>query len=327
MNYKINLGAWNGVFAVPSAVVDKYILLASGSSIKVLLFLLRNCDREFELKDIALQLKMSDETVSDALSFWVQAGLLCDNNGVLTPPNADAEDAVAFIAEVNTKSVNVRKVEERKVGELSPAEIAERIEGSPQIKALFEGASKIMGKPLNHTDQRTMIRIADYLGMDTDIILMIVRYCKSIDRCSMKYVEAVATSWAEEGIVTHLDADKKLASLKKANKVAVKIKKAFGIERNLSKKENEYIEKWIFEYKMSFEMIEAAYQVMCNNGISKTSFAYMDKILMNWNEDNIHSVNEIPEPKKSKKQSDSDASYDLTEFEKQALFSTPNGQK
>ena len=78
---------------------------------------------------------------------------------------------------------------------------------------------------------------------------------------------------------------------------------------------------------MSFEMIEAAYQVMCNNGISKTSFAYMDKILMNWNVDNIHSVNEIPEPKKSKKESDSDASYDLTEFEKQALFSTPNGQK
>ena len=28
MDYKINLGAWTSVFAVPSAVVDKYILLA-----------------------------------------------------------------------------------------------------------------------------------------------------------------------------------------------------------------------------------------------------------------------------------------------------------
>ena len=31
MNYNINLGGWNSIFAVPSDVVDKYIKIASGA--------------------------------------------------------------------------------------------------------------------------------------------------------------------------------------------------------------------------------------------------------------------------------------------------------
>lgn len=327
MDYKINLGAWNGVFAVPNAVVDKYILLASGASIKVLLYLLKNTDKSVSQGDIALNLKISEETVSDAINFWVGAGLLCEENGELTPSKEKVENSVSFVAEVNEKSVNVRKVKERKVGEMSPAEIAERINGSEEIKMLFSTAEKIIGKPLNYTDQRTLIRIVDYLGISTDIVLILLRYCKSIDKCSMRYVESVASAWADEGIKTHTDADNKIKALKRKNKLANKVKSAFGIERNLSKREMDFVEKWTIDYKMNFDMIAAAYQIMCNNGISKVSFAYIDKILMNWDNDNIRSLDKIPDTKKSQNKGESDASYDLYEFEKAALKSTPKGAK
>ena len=39
MNCKIDLGGWNGIFAVPTDVVDKYMRIASGTSIKTLLYL------------------------------------------------------------------------------------------------------------------------------------------------------------------------------------------------------------------------------------------------------------------------------------------------
>lgn len=326
MDYKINLGAWTSVFAVPSAVVDKYILLASGSAIKVLLFVLRNCDKELSTNDIAINLKLSEETVSDAINFWIQAGLLTDNEGVLEPNTEQSEVAkpLSFVAKVENKAVNVRKVDERKVGELSPSEIAERIEGSDEIKALFKTASMILGKPLNYTDQRTLLRITDYIGMNADIVIILLRYCKSIDKCNMRYVESVATAWVEEGIKTHNDADKKIAALKRKNKLASKIKTAFGIERNLSKTENEYIETWSVSYKMSFDMILAAYEIMCKN-VSKISFAYINKILSNWNDEGIHTVDKISESKKFKKVDNDDASYDLDEFEKMALKTTPKG--
>lgn len=327
MNYKINLGAWNGVFAVPNSVVDDYILLASGAATKVLLFLLKNSDKDFSESDIAKSLKLSEESVSDAINFWISVGLLQENGGELTPSETANENAVSFVAEVSDKAVNVRKVEERKVGEMSPSEIAERIEGSESIKMLFSSAAKIIGKPLNYTDQRTLIRIVDYLGMDTDIVLILLRYCKSIDKCSMRYVESVAGAWVEEGIKTHTDAEQKIKELKRKNKLVSKVKDAFGIERNLSKREVEFVEKWAYDYKMNFDMIAAAYQIMCNNGISKVSFAYIDKILANWDSENIRSLDKIPDTKKAKRQSESDASYDLDEFERAALKSTPKGVK
>ena len=326
MNYKMNLGAWNSVFAVPSDVVDKYILLASGPAVKVLLYLLRNSDKLVDTKTFVNALKLSEETVSDAITFWVQAGLLLENNGELCPNTNDMQTGVSFVAEVSSTAVNVTKVEKRKVGEFSPAEIAQRINGSSKIKALFSGAEKIIGKPLNHTDQRTLLTIHDYIGMHPDIILMLIRYSKSIDKCTMRYVQKVAESWMDEGINSQQAAEKKIASLKKVNKLASKIQTAFGIDRNLSAKECEYLDKWTFEYKMSSEMIEAAYQIMCNNGISKTSFAYIDKILASWDNDGIHTISKIPKSNTSKTKQ-TDTSYDLTDFEKQALLTTPKGKK
>ena len=37
MEYKLNLGSWNSVFAVPSDIVDKHLKLAGAVQLKVLL--------------------------------------------------------------------------------------------------------------------------------------------------------------------------------------------------------------------------------------------------------------------------------------------------
>ena len=76
MSYKINLGCWGSVFAVPSDAVDKYIKIASGSSVKVLLYFLRHSGELLSDAVIASALSMKEEDVSDAFVFWEQVGLL-----------------------------------------------------------------------------------------------------------------------------------------------------------------------------------------------------------------------------------------------------------
>ena len=44
MSVKINLGAWNSVFAVPSRIVDEGLKFSDGVKLKVLLYVLRNAD-------------------------------------------------------------------------------------------------------------------------------------------------------------------------------------------------------------------------------------------------------------------------------------------
>ena len=45
MAYRMKLGAWNSVFAVPSCVADEYIKIANGEHIKVLLYMLKNSEK------------------------------------------------------------------------------------------------------------------------------------------------------------------------------------------------------------------------------------------------------------------------------------------
>ena len=46
MGYALQLGAWSSVFAVPGALVDRYIKTADGDQLKVILWLLRNNGRK-----------------------------------------------------------------------------------------------------------------------------------------------------------------------------------------------------------------------------------------------------------------------------------------
>ena len=53
MSVKINLGAWSSVFAVPSKIVDEGLKFSDGVKLKVLLYVLRNADRELDLQTIS----------------------------------------------------------------------------------------------------------------------------------------------------------------------------------------------------------------------------------------------------------------------------------
>ena len=77
MNYSLNAGDWNSVFAVPSSVVDKYIKIAGGNSLKLLLFLLRHGDESFSEKELkeALGFRLEGE-LEDAAQFWIKRGIV-----------------------------------------------------------------------------------------------------------------------------------------------------------------------------------------------------------------------------------------------------------
>lgn len=331
MNYSINLGAWKSVFAVPSAVVDDYILLASSAAIKTLLYLLRHGGDSFSEKQIAKELRLSEDAVTDALVFWEQAGLLAQNGGEFSPPAAESP-SFGFIAEKKDNDIKISPANavniKDKTNALTPKEIASRLEQSSEVKFLFDEAQKIFGRPLNHTEQRGLISIHDYIGMSTDIILILINYCRSIDRLSVRYAESVAASWSDMGIKTHRQAEDYIAVLKQQNQSFARIKKMFGIERNLNTREKEFITKWTEQYKMSFEMIEEAYSIMCNK-TARISFVYVDKILLSWREKGVKTPEDVKKERESfnsvsKKENDN-PSYDLEKYEEYVLKNTPKG--
>ena len=95
MEYCLNLGAWNGVFAVPCAVVDQHIKLAGAAQLKVLLWVLRHAGQPFETGNIAQDLGMHPADVNDSMQYWLETGLLLRNQGELTPGEAPLSEREA----------------------------------------------------------------------------------------------------------------------------------------------------------------------------------------------------------------------------------------
>ena len=85
MEYRLHMGPWNSVFAVPTALVDRYLKLAGKEQLQVLLWMLRHGGEAFSPEALAQELALDQDAVLDALDYWQQEGLLANREGQLTP--------------------------------------------------------------------------------------------------------------------------------------------------------------------------------------------------------------------------------------------------
>ena len=92
MAFTINLGNWGSVFAVPSKVADEKLKLSSAYQLRVLLYVLGHNNMNFTNEEIGKALAMHEEDVKDALTYWVQEGILAFKDDVYTPSDVPVEN-------------------------------------------------------------------------------------------------------------------------------------------------------------------------------------------------------------------------------------------
>lgn len=151
-------------------------------------------------------------------------------------------------------------------------------------------AEKYIGKPLSGADVNTLIYIYDVLKFTPELIEYLLEYCITNGHKSLRYIEKVALSWAEENINT-LELAKAHTDL--FNKSCYPVLKAFGLNgRNPGTGEKAMIVKWTNTYGFQMEIIlEACNRTM--NTIHQPSFDYADSILTSWRKKGVRSMADI----------------------------------
>ncbi len=309
MNYCLNSGIFGNVFAVPKAVVENYIKLANEASIKVLLFILCNNGREYSCQSIASALNISENQVEEAFAFWENANILQNDNSSENTPVQTVDNKIDLKSKSAVKK-NVRS--DRRDYNLNPSEIAERAENSEYIKGMFEMSEQTFGRPLTHSEQRSFIWIYDYLGLNTEVILMITAYCVSMEKGGIKYIEAVAADWSERGINTFELAQNEIKLLEEKSSYMGKVMKILGLSNKPTSKQKKIIDKWR-EMDISFELIEYAYEKTIDS-INKLNFSYMNKILENWHSEGIQTKSQAEGSKPLAAGEKKEYSFDLDEY-------------
>lgn len=285
MEYQVNFGCWGNVFAVPAAVVDHFLKLASDVQLKVLLYLLRNCGQGISPARIAEYFRITEEQAEEAVEFWVQANILQASGDRSAPQQFDFMQSVAEpVSEPKTASRSKVQRGSKEI-KLDPSEIAYSLEQSQELQDLFACTEKLFGRMLGHMEQRSLIWIHSYLGMRSEVLLTLLGYCVSIDKISMSYAEAIAISWMEHDITTLPLAEAEIKRLTEEHSFIARIRSMFEMQHSPTSQQKKYIENWrLAGYSM--ELIRYAYELTIEK-IEKLNFKYINTILEKWTAEGI----------------------------------------
>jgi DnaD/phage-associated family protein len=304
MNYKFNLGAWNSVFAVPSAVVDNYIKLAGGNNLKVLLYALRYSGEEIEVSKISSGTGVSADDVKDALLFWEQTELF----------SACSDEIIHAEPQKHEPAASTKKIELEREPRFVPKEIARAVRDDKGMNFLFKECERIFGRPLKHNEQNTLMVITEETGIPAECTLMLVEYCASCGKATPAYMKTIAVDWLERGIMSIGAVEAEIRILREINSLESKLKRLFEMSSAFSKVQKDLIRRWS-SLGYSEEMLSEAYQITLNQ-TGKMAFPYMDKIIEKWNTEGIRSKEQLEKAQQSfkntkQKSDDAKSSFDV----------------
>lgn len=322
MEYKLDAGCWNSVFAVPSEIVDQYIRLAGAGALKLMLFMLRHGGKSFSDEQLmdALGMKSSGE-LEDAALFWVQRGLIKyagaqateDTNAFAPshrkPASISAEQLhLGDLGETQGDSQFVQsaqptpqKSSARKVGETglyyTAGDIAERIRTDKEIEGLFKEAEKLYGHTLKPREMQLVISLTDTYGLPSVVAVMLLKYCFRADKATPAYIISVAQSWSDDGINSFELADMRITELERRNGTEEELRRAMERQSKFTKKEREFISAWTVEWGFGTDMIMLAYDRAAER-VNGNPFTYMNAILQRWHESGTTTVQQAEDEAK-----------------------------
>jgi DnaD/phage-associated family protein len=320
MDYKLNLGAWNNVFAVPSAVVDDYIKLAGGNNLKVLLFVLRNAGQQISEEDVSKRTGVKPDDVRDALLFWEQTGLLTMRGDEITPGTIEREVPGAAQRQApEHPAANIKKIELEREPRFFPKEIARAVRDDKGMSFLFKECERIFGRTLKHNEQNSLMVITEETGIPAECTLMLVEYCSSVGKLTPAYMKGIAVDWLVRGIMTIGAAETEIKVLKEANSLESRLKRLFEMNSAFSRAQKDLIKKWS-TYGYDDVMLSEAYQITLDK-TGKMAFPYMDKIIEKWHSEGIKTKEELEKSQKAhkgkaKRTEESGSSFDLDRISK-----------
>ncbi len=324
MNYEIQIMSWGKMFSVPCNVVEDYINKASGEFVKVLLCVLCRNNNKFSSQEIAKQTSLNLKIVEDALEFWISNDIINKKQNVNIPENQT--NIQSIVAEDITKKLSVKKTSVK----YSPKDIENKVKNSSDLKFLMDNIQVTLKRTISQTEQAAIINLHEYYGFSVGIIIMLYDYCQQIGKTNPGYVDSIAKSWFENNITTHEAVEKEIIRLIDFNTYENRVCKSFGIESRLSQSNKKIVETWS-QNNYSIDIINLAYDKSLDHTNNKLSFAYINKILSNWDKDGLKTITDIEnfiinnkEKIKSGSQNQSSSSFDLNEFYNFALNNTPD---
>jgi DNA replication protein DnaD len=171
----------------------------------------------------------------------------------------------------------------------SEQDVLHAMDEGGDFKSLYGEVQRQMGRTLNTEELKILLGIVRYLGMPTEVISVLICYCKDRARQknmkapSLRAIEKEAYAWAEQGIDSIEEAAAYIQRQNFRQSQVGKIMEVLQIRgRKLTAAEAKYAQQWA-EWGFQPDVIEMAYERTCIN-TGGLNWPYMNRILSRWQE-------------------------------------------
>ncbi|MGI5908719.1 MAG: DnaD domain protein [Christensenellales bacterium] len=240
--------------------IQEFLTKAPGDFVKVYVYGLYQClhpgAAEPTSEAFALALGLETETVYNAFSYW-------------------ARDGLVRIVSQDPFTVEFYNVKNRlyQNNYETPPELARYSDFNISLQS-------VLGGRLLHTqDLQKIYDWIEVLGMEPEAVLHMVSYC--VERkgrpVSLAYMNKVALSWANDGVRTLEDAERRIARHASESTQTQKVLSHIGVFRTPTVDENRLFNKWTEEWGFSLDAILLACRETTK--IQKPNLAYVHRVL------------------------------------------------
>ena len=269
----------SSVMAIPTAAVDRALRLAGVAQWKVLLWFSRH--GRFDVTQCAAATGLSVADCRDAMLFWVETGVVQKTGE--EPPSTEP-------AVVSTPQPPSRPAPQKPVRPTFP-EVVTRQKNSAEFDYLLKTAEQRLGRTITPGEMESFLYIYDTVGLPVEVILMILVYAVENGKVKARsglrtYLEKVALSWAEQGIVTVALAEEELCRQERRHAVRDHIQALFSLTRPLTLLQVEAAQQWVDEWHFSDEMLLVAL-AKCREKTGNFNVNYISRVLESWLADGI----------------------------------------
>lgn len=309
---KLNYG--RDVAVLPSKAAD-FVDRAKKFDIKVLFCL--SSSESFRGKngasEIAKALNCSEAEVESSLAFWNGAGIvdILDEGAEIIAPQAEKANEKEEKTVLPPKRTKISELPQYTTEELN--KLLEVHEG---VCELIDECQQILGKIFNTAEVKIIMGLVDYFSLENEYIIVLMHYCASLEKRSVRYLEKIAVSCVDEGITDAKILSATLKEREAKKELENKIRAMFGIGgRSLTKKEKGFIGAWREEYCFDIDIINKAYEITVN-ATGNASIPYANAILEKWYSEGLKDIDAIEAylDGYKKEKGESGESFELDEF-------------
>jgi DNA replication protein DnaD len=241
---------------LPEVVVKDYLNECSELELKTLLLLVYSSD--LSPLQIAQRLGSMANEVEKAIDFWVRKGILrhSETEALEQPPKSRLCQL-----------------------KLTSKEAVKMISESESLSFVMEQLPSLLNRLANQFDVINLVDLHFNLGMEPELIMLLLKYCATIGQTSAKAIKKEAAFWFECGINSYESAETYIARSNELEHWHSKVKGKLGLV-TLNNRQKLIIKKWKTEMKLDLDAIEQAIDIaLIQKG--EVNIAYVNGILVN----------------------------------------------